>query len=105
MPDLTNEMHGRVLNNVERIQNSVLTARNSEKLPTGYQNFNLALTTLSACRQSIEQLRDRNRIIGILREASQRLGLWESGRSEPAMRSTRLAIEEIVADLEPTSVS
>ena len=104
MPDLTDEMHRRVLNEVEGTLNTVLTARNSERLPTGYQNFNLALTTLSWCRHSIEQVRERKRIVAILREASQRLGLWESGRSEPAMRSTRHAIDEIVADLELTPV-
>ena len=98
--DLTDETHRRVLNNLEGVQSAVLTARNSKIVPTGYQNFDLALATLSACRHSIEQARPRadHRI---LRRASRKLSRWRSGRAEPAMRSARHAIDEMVADLGP----
>jgi hypothetical protein len=105
MPDLTDEMRCRVLDTLEGVHSAVLTARNSEKLPTGYQNFDLALTISSACRYSIERVRDREEIVAILRQTSRKLSLWASGRAEPAMKSAHRAIDEMVADLEQRSRS
>ena len=79
----------------------MLTERNSTKPRRGSQNLDLALSTLAGCRHSIEQLRDQEQILAMLRKVSVTLGLWESGLAEPAMRSARFAIDEMVADLEP----
>jgi hypothetical protein len=100
MPDLAQETLHRVLNILEGVQRAVMTARNSTKIPTGYQNFELVLTTLAGCRQSIEGAHDQEQLIERLRKASEKLGLWEAGLTETVVRAARLAINEAVADLE-----
>jgi len=59
MPDLAQQIRRRILNSLEAAQSAVLTARNSTKIPIGYENFELVLTTLSGCRHSIERLLDQ----------------------------------------------
>jgi hypothetical protein len=75
MPNRAQETRRRVLNLLEEVHSAVLTARKSTKIPTGYQNFELVLTTLSGCRHSIELVQDQEQIIEILDEASDKLGL------------------------------
>jgi len=100
MPDLAQEIRRRILNSLEAAQSAVLTARNSTKIPIGYENFELVLTTLSGCRHSIERLLDQGQIIEILRGASRTLSLWQAGLSETVVRSARLAIDEVMGELE-----
>jgi hypothetical protein len=47
---------------------------------------------------------DQEQIIEILSEASVRLSLWQAGRTETVVKSARLAIKELVADLEAKAV-
>jgi hypothetical protein len=100
MADVAQEMRRHVLHNLDGIQSALLVSRNSTKLPTGYQKFELVLTTLSGCRQSIERAEGQEQIIEILRGASRKLGLWEAGLTETAVKRARLAIDEMVGDLE-----
>ena len=100
MPDVAQGARRRVLNSLEGIQSVVLTARNSTKIPTDYQTFELVLTILSGCRHSIERTQDQEQIIEILLNTSDRLRLWQSGITETVVRSARVAINETVADLE-----
>jgi hypothetical protein len=99
MPDFAQETRRRILNNLEGVQSAVLTARNSTKTPTQYFD-ELVLTTLASCRHSIEQVHDQEQIIEILNKASDALGLWQAGLTETVVRSARLAINELPADLE-----
>ena len=100
MPDVAQEIRRRILNSLEAAQSALLTARNSTKIPTGYENFELALTTLAGCRHSIERLLDQGQIIEILRGAANTLSLWQAGLSETVVRSARLAIDEMMGDLD-----
>jgi len=100
MSDVTHETHRRILHNLEGAKRAVLTARNWRNIPTRYQNFELAISILSGCRVSLERMRDREQITNMLRDASDRLGIWQVGRAETAVRSARLAIKETIADLE-----
>jgi len=99
MPDVAQEIRRRILNSLEAAQSAVLTARNSTKVPTGYENFELVLTALAGCRHSIERLLDQEQIIEILRGASNTLSLWQVGLTETVVRSARLAIDEVMGDL------
>jgi hypothetical protein len=100
MPDVVEEMRRQVLHSLEGIQRAVLLSRNSTKIPTGYQKFELVLTTLSGCRHSIERVQNQEQIIEILREASRKLGLWEAGLTETVVKHARRAIDKMVDDLE-----
>jgi hypothetical protein len=100
MPDIAEETRRRILDNLEATQSAVLTARKSTKIPTGYQNFELVLTTVSGCRHSIEGAHDDEQLIEMLRKAWEKLGLWEAGLTETVVRAARLAINEAVANLE-----
>jgi len=100
MPDVVQETRRRVLHNLEGIQSAVLLSRKSTKIPTGYQKFELVLTTLSGCRHSIERVEDQEQVIEILRDASRKLGLWEIGLTETAVKRARRAIDEMVDTLE-----
>src|SRR5215831_2837809 len=100
MPDVAQEIRRRILNSLEAAQSAVLTARNSTKIPTGYESFELVLTTLAGCRHCIERVLDQEQIIEILRGASNTLSLWQAGLTETVVRSARLAINEVMGDLE-----
>jgi hypothetical protein len=95
VPDIAQETgRRRILNTLEAAQSAALTARNSTKIPTGYQHFELILTTLAGCRHSIERVLDQEQTIEILYEVSYTLSLWQSGPTETVVRSVRLAINE-----------
>jgi hypothetical protein len=100
MPDVVQETRRRVLHNLEGIQSAVLLSRKSTKIPTGYQKFELVLTTLSGCRHSIERVEGQEQVIEILRDASRKLGLWETGLTETVVKRARPAIDEMAGDLE-----
>src|SRR5215469_15795660 len=100
MPDVAQEVRRRILNSLEAAQSAVLTARNSTKIQTGYENFELVLTTLAGCRHSIERVLDQEQITEILRAASKTLGLWQAGLTETVVRSVCLAITEVMGELE-----
>jgi hypothetical protein len=93
-------MRRHVVHNLDGIQSAVLLSRNSTKIQTRYQKFELVLTTLSGCRQSIERAEDQEQIIEILRAVSRKLGLWEAGLTETVVKSARRAIDEMVGYLE-----
>jgi hypothetical protein len=100
MSEVAQEIRRRILNSLEAVQSAVLTARNSAQIPTGNNNFELILTTLAGCRHSIERMLDREQIIEILRGASNSLSLWQAGLTETVVRSARLAINEVMGELE-----
>ena len=100
MPEAVAETRRQVLDNLEGVQSAVLMARNSTKVPTGYQKFELVLTTLSGCRHSIERMEDQDQVIVILRDTSHKLGLWEAGLTETVVKRARRTIDEMADDLE-----
>jgi hypothetical protein len=101
MAEVANQAHQRVLNNLEAAQRAVAIARDSTEIPDGYQNFELAMTTLAECREAIERMRDHEQISVMLRRSSGVLGLWEAGPAEPAVTAARQALSELVTDLTP----
>jgi hypothetical protein len=60
MSDVAQEIRRRILNSLEAAQSPVLTARNSTKIPTGYENFELVPWPVAAIASSVCSIRNKS---------------------------------------------
>jgi len=99
MPDITPEMQLRIIHNLEQAQHAIATVRNETQLPKGYQNFDLAIAALAACRDAVGATKDWSVIVGLLANVDAALALGEAGLAATAVGCARSAIQEMRADL------
>lgn len=99
MPNITPEMQLRIVHNLELAQHAVVIVRNDTQVPKGYQNFDLAISTLAACRDAAGATKDWSEMVGLLTKADAALALWDAGFAAAAVGSARRAVQELRADL------
>ena len=59
MPDVTANVHGQILSELDGARRDVIGLRDAKRIKNGYMGFEMAEATLVNCRDAIERVKDR----------------------------------------------
>jgi hypothetical protein len=101
MPDLSPDMHHRILRALDDALQDVQSAAEISKATTGRVNFQQQVEDrLKAGRRAVEQSKDRAATVSRLTALDQRLRLLNTGPLASAVTRTRAVLAQLLQELE-----
>jgi len=101
MPDLSSDMHQRVLRALDDALQDVESVAKASKAATGHVNFQQQVEDrLKACRRAVEMSKDRSETVKRLETLHQGLRLLNNGPVAPAVARTRAVLVQLLKELE-----
>jgi hypothetical protein len=101
MPDLSPDMHHRILRALDDALQDVQSAAEISKATTGRVNFQQQVEDrLKAGRRAVEQSKDRAATVSRLTALDQRLRLLHTGLLASAVTRTRAVLAQLLQELE-----
>jgi len=102
MTDLSRKTRDQLLGTLDAVLKELREVRATSKAETGYLGFELAESTLLACRGAVESAREVGQLVHTLKKAAGALRVTGGSDVAPAVQRARTTLETLWTALELT---
>lgn len=93
MPDVSPQTHANILRAVRLLLSDTRELRRTTKSKNGYKGFDLTESTLSSFHEEVTAVRDRDRLVILLKNADAVMSVLGSDDVAPVVKQAREALK------------